>query len=750
MSPRPASPLSWSFPILRPHAGVPLANGVQGLLVWGAGRELRITIARQGFWHRQGGNPAIAHTDYQTLRRHLEANDAEAITAIFGEHKGQWAAQPRQLGGARLAVTLPAGWTWRDAVLGRDGAVSVHAANTDGTTARFILRQAITRERAWLELPANGPRLRIGLTPAGELCAEQFKKYGFPLPEAWSGRDAWGCLQRLPADPALGIQVRRLGNVLHLATGLEVADRAAVESLLAEPTDTAAETRNARRWWKDYWADVPAIGLPEADLNEAVEFGLHKLAICTPPHGLPCALQGPLMEDQQPPPWSNDYHFNINVQMIHYPLLAANRPQHLEPLWTLLRGLMPRLREIGARFFGDPEAVLLPHATNDRGEVIGAFWTGSIDHGCTAWMALMAWWQYRFTGDRAFLREFAWPFLRGAFAGYWAMLADGDDGRKHLPVSVSPEFRGSAMNAWGRDASFQLAALHATVQALTAASSELGEAADPRWSEVAAKVPPYATVVGSKFIEWPGKDEPRIGLWQGQDLDFSHRHHSHLAGIWPFASFDPAAPEHAAIVANSLHRWTLIGPGGWSGWCVPWAATIQARVGNPDAWLRWMHHWRDVFVNEGRGTLHDSAYAGGSALHTGGFSGGNGVGAVSFHHLPIDVANTEIFQLDAGCGALTAIFELLLQSRGDGLHILPAGLPMRWRDLSFARLGAEGGFRIGATVRDRRLVAVGVDSQRGGPLTLWHGLERDARGALRPRRICQRRFTAGEHWEWTA
>jgi hypothetical protein len=57
------------------------------------------------------------------------------------------------------------------------------------------------------------------------------------------------------------------------------------------------------------------------------------------------------MEDQQPPPWSNDYHFNINVQMIHYPLLAANRPQHLEPLWNLLRGLMPRLREIGARLF---------------------------------------------------------------------------------------------------------------------------------------------------------------------------------------------------------------------------------------------------------------------------------------------------------------------------------------------------------------------------------------------------------------
>jgi len=32
--------------------------------------------------------------------------------------------------------------------------------------------------------------------------------------------------------------------------------------------------------------------------------------------------------------------------------------------------------------------------------------------------------------------------------------------RLSLPVSVSPEYNGSGMNAWGRDASFQLAAFH--------------------------------------------------------------------------------------------------------------------------------------------------------------------------------------------------------------------------------------------------------------------------------------------------
>ena len=48
-------PLFWNFPLPRTHTGIPLANGTQGLLVWGDDK-LHVTIGRAGFWDHRGGN----------------------------------------------------------------------------------------------------------------------------------------------------------------------------------------------------------------------------------------------------------------------------------------------------------------------------------------------------------------------------------------------------------------------------------------------------------------------------------------------------------------------------------------------------------------------------------------------------------------------------------------------------------------------------------------------------------------------
>ena len=211
-------------------------------------------------------------------------------------------------------------------------------------------------------------------------------------------------------------------------------------------------------------------------MQEIVDYGLYKQACVTPPQGVAATLQGPFMEDYQIVPWSNDYHFNINVQMMYWPALATNRLSHFGPLWTMMRGWMPTLRQNGESFFGSngqprQGALMLPHAVDDRCHVVGTFWTGTIDHACTAWMAQMAWLHYRYGLDqpdaKQVLTDVAWPLLVGAFEGYYAMLEEIPDSaagnskeRFSLPISVSPEYGGTSMEAFGRDASFQLAALH--------------------------------------------------------------------------------------------------------------------------------------------------------------------------------------------------------------------------------------------------------------------------------------------------
>ena len=96
----------------------------------------------------------------------------------------------------------------------------------------------------------------------------------------------------------------------------------------------------------------------------------------------------------------------------------------------------------------------------------------------------MAWLHYRYNLDETILRDVAWDLLNGAFEGYWAM-HETIDGKFSLPVSVSPEYRGDSMRAWGRDASFQLAAWHMIGAGFCPPPpAVLGEEIDPRWAEV--------------------------------------------------------------------------------------------------------------------------------------------------------------------------------------------------------------------------------------------------------------------------
>ena len=191
-------------------------------------------------------------------------------------------------------------------------------------------------------------------------------------------------------------------------------------------------------------------------------------------------------------------------------------------------------------------------------------------------------------------------------------------------------------------------------------------------------------------------------LWKGQDLDESHRHHSHLAGLTPFRILDPRG-EHADILRHSLDWWTRRGPGAWSGWCVPWAAMIHARRGRPDAAVTWLHTWNRVFTTRGRASLHNADFPGVSSL----------AGKVD--------RTDDIMQLDGRFGALSAVLELLVQDWNDEVRLLPA-LPRDWTDLSFEGILAPGGFLLDADVVDGRISRVRVRATRSGTLRLRVGL----------------------------
>ena len=71
------------------------------------------------------------------------------------------------------------------------------------------------------------------------------------------------------------------------------------------------------------------------------------------------------------------------------------------------------------------------------------------------------------------------------------------------------------------------------------------------------------------------------------------------------------------------------------------------------------------------------------------------------------------FQIDANFGATAGVAEMLMQSHGASIEILPA-LPATWTAGKFRGLLARGGFEVDVEWRDNRIVMVLIHSRKGG------------------------------------
>jgi alpha-L-fucosidase 2 len=735
--------LEWRFPAVEPHSGIPLGNGTFGALIWGEGREVRITVNRADYWDHRGGLATHPEAGYANLRRWLEEGNEARLREVFegrGGPNAERPMKPTRLPMGRVDLELPSGLSLGPGDLALDeGAALIDLRGAVAGDAEPVgqLRAVLLREAPVLVLAVRGPaagQLEVLSRPseAPDL-SERFRQTGTPPAQPFEEDDCSGWTQSVPGEPVMAAAWRKVvasdgpaeGErvTLYVTSVYGPTPEAAVGEARRVLDEAAAgdyetHARDVAGWWRGYWQQCASIELPSPTLTMLYRLGMYKLAGLSVPGSPAATLQGPWVEEYRLPPWSSDYHFNINVQECHWPAYSGNQLGALEPLFAMLRAWEPRLRENARIFAGIDDGLLLPHAVDDRCTGMGGFWTGAVDHGSTAWTAQLMWLYYRHTMDEPFLRDTAYPFLRGALRVYETMLEDDDRrpttddrqpsdagspgegslpvggrssvvGRRlRLPVSVSPEFGGAGAHAWGANASFQLAIIHFLCRTVGEASRLLGADAEhrERWEEIDRRLP-----LGSISGEG-GRAE--LLLWDGQPLTESHRHHSHLAGIYPFDIFDLEGADRA-LVRNSMRTLTRMGMGRWTGWCVPWAAILHARLGNGQMAELLLETFRRMFMGPGYASTHDAVFPG-FTLHD---------------------SRPDIMQIEAAMGAAAAVLEMLLHTRGGILHVFPA-LPGWWEEASFRGIRAEGAFLVSAAWRDGRVEEVRVTSEAGAPLRL--------------------------------
>ena len=655
-----AAPVEWEFPrLVSCHEGMAFSDGVTGVLVWGGGDEIRLTIGRADLWDHRGGYEWTSAQSYTNIVAAVESGDTERLMALFKKEtpKGQ-PRNPYMLPLGRVVLKIPGATLTRGELDPFTGTAWIDFA-TAGATNRVDIAMA----------KSGGGVFAMKFPKGVDYTAKTVPATDFPVFEkarVFDTQDGFGGLRwKLPADDGVWLSWCAKDGAVAVKTGRGV-DKEFGE---VHPFDAVAAASRAH--WTKFWAEGARVKVPDAQIQRIFDYGMYRFGAMTDPDGVPAGLQGPWLEDDRLVPWNGDYHFNINVQECYSPAYRGGHFAHLKPLFKMVLSWRPRLRENARRFVGIEDGYTLPHSVDDRGVCIGGFWTGTIDHGSTAWVAAMMMRYYRYSRDLAFLRDSAYDFMKGAMNVYLAMMVE-DGGHLALPLGPSPEWGGShAKGSVGRNPSFQLAAAHRLARDLVDAAAALGEKPDPRWLDVMKRLPRY--------------NEGPFGfrLFGEQELTESHRHHSHMAGLFPFDVVDLADPSAKSAVDRTYAKWRETGTSYWTGWCVPWAAVLELHVGNAEGAVDRLRAWENHFCDAGHGSHHNSVLDG-FTKWTGGES---------------------VMQMDGQCAATAAVLEMMAHEVNGKVEFF-RGCPDSWREVSFENLALSDGTRVSARRVDGKIIQV--------------------------------------------
>lgn len=438
-------------------------------------------------------------------------------------------------------------------------------------------------------------------------------------------------------------------------------------------------------YWNKYWAQS-SVTLPDSILQKQYQNEMYKFASTTREHSYPISLQAVWTADNgKLPPWKGDYHHDLNTQLSYWPAYTGNHLTegmgYLNTLWNQ----RDTYKRYTRQYFGT-EGMNIPGVCTLTGEPMGGWIQYSMSQTVAAWLAQHFYLHWKYSADRTFLKERAYPFLKDV-AIYLEQVSEvTPEGVRKLEFSSSPEVFDNSLQAWFSDmTNYDLAMMHFLFKAAAELAHELNLTDESsHWAALEAQLPDYDV-----------DEEGCLTFAKGYPYNESHRHFSHAMAIHPMGLIDWSDGEKSQhIIRATLKRLDEVGPDYWTGYSYSWLANMKARAFDGKGAAQALRTFAECFC------LKNTFHANGDQTKS---------GKSRFTYRP--------FTLEGNFAFASGIQEMLLQSHTGTIRIFPA-LPEEWKDVSFEGLRAMGAFLVYAQMEGGEITRVRIYSEKGGMLKI--------------------------------